>query len=292
MFSASILSGNAERNIQNARDNVNSLQWQIDRVQRDINWYNGLSWWDPRRGAVAGLYAELGGLEAAKRTADGVLYSAQAVLHSSGYLADQALIQSADLGLQTARDQAPRIINAAESVLVSVDNSTASVAQAAEDKLRGVERGIELITLTGARNALETFKSANMAAFDAAQGELENLLSTAEFIAFENAKTGLDAAKQATSIVDGLKRALDLAEQLEELALKIAQWVAQHLASLVDIRKIELSGTLRNMIGESGDISKPFTAHVEYVLAGQGGSFDGQLDLRQTAEFIAAIFNQ
>ena len=46
------------------------------------------------------------------------------------------------------------------------------------------------------------------------------------------------------------------------------------------------------MIGLKGDVSKPFTAHVEYVMAGLAGTYDGHFDLREPAAFIHEIFKE
>lgn len=228
----------------------------------------------------------------AKTAADGVLTAAKAVVTGAGYLADQAGIKSAQLALQAAQAAAPVTISGAQGFLDAVDKSTAAAVTAAQRTVDVTKTGTEFVAFQGAQQALSAYQTANQAIYDGAVRALNNLTSLAEYAVFQTAQAGLAAAKQATSSLDGLKKALAIAQQGEDFVLKIGQWVAQHALSLVDIQKIELSGSLRGMIGQTGGVSKPFTAHVEYVLAGQGGKFDGQLDLRKTADFITAIFEK
>ena len=228
----------------------------------------------------------------AKGTADGVLKAAKAVVTGAAYLADQAGIRAAQAALNAAQAGAPIAISAAQGVLTGVDASTAAAVTAAQQTLNITKTGTEYVAFQGAAKALDAYRIANQAIYDGAMRALNTLTSLAEYATFQAAQAGLATAKQAVSSLDGLKQALAFAQQGEDFALKIGQWVAQHALSLVDIQKIELSGSLRGMIGQTGGVSKPFTAHVEYVLAGQGGKFDGQLDLRNTADFITAIFEK
>ncbi|KIK65994.1 hypothetical protein GYMLUDRAFT_954339 [Collybiopsis luxurians FD-317 M1] len=282
--------GNAERDIQSAQDKVNDLQRQIDNMQRDIDHYNSLPWYDPRRAAVVGLGVSIAALWSAKNIAVGVLEAAKAVVQGTGYLADKAAIGAAEGVLQAARNAAPGLISVAQTVLDGVDKSTEAAVDAAQGVVDATRIGVEYGALEGAKATLELYKSANKAVFDEAQHALDTLLSTLEYIAYQSATAAFAVAKAATSSLDGLKEALVIAQRAEDVVLKIAQWVAQQVTGIVDIRKIELSGSLRGLVTPGGAVGKPLKAHVEYMLAGRSGTMDGELDLRQTSAFITAIF--
>ncbi|RPD59113.1 hypothetical protein L226DRAFT_510190 [Lentinus tigrinus ALCF2SS1-7] len=276
--------GNAERSIQDAQNKVNSLQSQINSAQHDLD---HAKWYDKVK-----LGLKLAGLKTAKVTADGVLDAAKAVVHSAGYIADETALNAAKAALTVAQNAAPGTIAAAQGSLEAVDKATAASVTAAERTVEATEKGSEFVALQGAQAALSAYKSANDAVFKAATDAINELTSCAEYIAFQAAQGALATAKAATSSLDGLQHALDVAQSGEELALNIGKYIADHATGLVDIQRIELSGSLRGMIGVKGDVSKPFVAHVEYVLAGHMGTYDGQLDLRETAAFITEIFKE
>lgn len=277
-------SGNAVRSIQDAINKVNSLQSDINSTKSAIDhakWYN-----------KPALGLKLAGLETAKVTADGVLEAAKAVVHTAGYVADETAINAAKAALILAQDAAPGAISAAQLSLEAVDKATAASITAAEGTVKITEKGTEFVALQGAQVALSAYQAANDAIYKAASDAIDGLTSTAEYVAFHVAEGALATAKAATSSLDGLQDALDIAQSAEELALKIGKYVTDHATTLVNIQKIELSGSLRGMVGLEGDVAEPFRAHVEYVLAGRSGTYDGHLDLRDTATFITSIFKQ
>lgn len=221
-----------------------------------------------------------------------MLEAAKAVVHSAGYVADQAAINAAKGVLTVAQNAAQGTIDAAKGVVRAVDTATQATVTAAERTVAVTEKGTEFVAFQGAEAALTAYQTANDAVFQAAVAAIDGLTSSAEYLAFNVAQGALATAKAATSSLDGLQHALDVAQSGEELALHIGQYIVDHVTGLVDIQKIELSGSVRGMIGLKGDVSKPFTAHVEYVLAGHAGTYDGQLDLRETAAFITEIFKE
>ncbi|KAI0715902.1 hypothetical protein C8T65DRAFT_694551 [Cerioporus squamosus] len=276
--------GNAERSIQDAQNKVDSLQGDINSTQNALD---HAKWYDKPT-----LGIKLAGLKTAKATTDGVLEAAKAVVHSAGYVADETALNAAKAALKVAQNAAPGAISVAQGSLDAVDKATAASVTAAEGTVKVTKKGSEFVALQGTQAALSAYKTANDALFRAATDAVNGLTSTAEYIAFHVAQGALATVKAAMSSLDGLQHALDIAQSAEELTLKIGKYIADHATGLVDIQKIELSRSLRSMIGLKGDVTKPFTAHVEYVLGGHAGTYDGHLDLRETATFITSIFEE
>jgi hypothetical protein len=282
--------GDAERNLQIAQDKVNRLQRDIDEVQGKLNHAKSLSLLDPGFYDIPSLTTTLAAIWFTKHAADQFLEFARNVVNGAGYLADKVAIRVAQEALQAARTAAPGIISVAQTTLDGVDNSTQAIVSAMQNIVEATRVGGTYIALQGAKDVLFGFKSANVAALSAAQTRVDTLLLTTEYITYEGVTTVLAAAKAAVSSLDGLREAVAIPQQAKEFVSKIIRWVQG--TGVVDIRTIEVSGTLRGMMDANGGLGRPFKAHVEYVLAGQNGTFDGELDLRQTSAFITAIFNE
>ncbi|KAJ7776553.1 hypothetical protein DFH07DRAFT_980740 [Mycena maculata] len=282
--------GNAQRSIDEAKGRVDSLQGQINDCNNEINRLKNLPWYNPERAKITYEGVKLGGLLIAKGTADGVLDVAKAILTSTNYLAEQGALRAAQSVLQGAKNALPVTISAAQGVLSGVDKATWATVIAAQATVSATRTGIEYIVLEGAKQTLVLYKQANEGVYHAAIAALDALWQSAEYFAFQVASGVLDAAKEATTSLDALRGALGVAQKAEDIALKIGQWIADHALGLIDIRKIELSGSVRGMVDSSGGIGKPLSAHVEYIIASKSGKFDGELDVRNTADFIKATF--
>ena len=100
----------------------------------------------------------------------------------------------------------------------------------------------------------------------------------------------MDVARAATVTLDAAKAALEFAREVGEEALDIGKWVVDHGPTVFDIRVVHLSGSLRGMVGAGGSLAKPFTAHIEGILASQPFTLDGEFDPSKTADFITYIF--
>ncbi|KAJ7233678.1 hypothetical protein C8J57DRAFT_1729399 [Mycena rebaudengoi] len=277
---------------RNAKAKVDSLQSEIDTMQRTIDQYNALPWYDPRHIAVPGIQGALDGLKATKATADAVLKAAELVLNTPAYIAANLVLDTAQKALQAARDAAPGIISIAQSVLDNVDTTTLFAVNMASAIVEEIRNGPEYIASQAAQAAVTAFVAANKAAFDAAEIALASIANTIQWAELQAAQTALSVAKAATSSLDGLKEALAIAQTAEDLSLKIAKLAGQQATGIVDISMIELSGSLRGLVTPDGAVGKPLMAHVQYVLAGKSGTFDGELDLRKTSAFITAIFRK
>ncbi|KZT52898.1 hypothetical protein CALCODRAFT_458663 [Calocera cornea HHB12733] len=284
--------GNAEHSIDEAQNKVNGLQNDINKCEKEISDLNHLSKFNPKRAEVVKYGSQLAGYKVGKEAADKALDVAKAIIKGTGYVADQTAIKAAQGALDAAKSGGAITLSAAQETLKGVDTATAGAVKAAQASVDGLGKCSEAVAFTAAEGALAGFKRANDAAFAAATKALSEITGCAEKIAFDAATAGLDAAKHASIGLDAADGALKLAEDGGELALDAAKWAVDHAASLCDITVIHLSGSLRGILGLTGKVEKPLTAHVEGQAAGHAFSWDGTFDPRKTADFIKGVFEK
>ncbi|PVF92098.1 hypothetical protein CPB86DRAFT_844605 [Serendipita vermifera] len=285
--------GSAQSAVEDARSNVQSLQDQIDDLQREIDDNSDAEFWEIwKHGETAGLEAAKLALIASKETADGVLQLAQAVLTSSEFLGAQAALNSARGALSVAQAGGFVALDQAKNSLEAADVASQATLEASKATLKGVESGTEFVALEGAKQALELYKQANTAAYEAALAAIDSLVQSAEYLAYRAATGALVVARGATTSLEAAKSALEVVRQSTFAALHVGEWVFSHLTEAFDIQVVRLSGSLRGMIGEEGKISKPLSAHVEGLISGNHFTLDGEFDPRQTSELITTIFKR
>ena len=285
--------GSAHYAIENARREVQSLQNQVNDLYHTIREYEDApfhEFW--KKAQIPALYIAVGALETSKAIADGVLQAAHVVLTSASFIAKETTFKTAQRALDAARSTGQTALDIAQGSLQTADGVSKGVLDAAKMTLEGVKNGVEWGALQGAKEALWVYKDANEAIFRAATQALVDLPTCAEFFAYQAAKTALDIARAATVALDGAKEVLGLVRVVEEEALTIGKWVADHAVGLFDIRVVHLSGSLRGMVGAGGKMSKPFTAHIEGVLLDGAFTLDGEYDPGKTADFITYIFKE
>ncbi|PVF92097.1 hypothetical protein CPB86DRAFT_239611 [Serendipita vermifera] len=285
--------GSAQSDVDNARRRVQSLQNQIDDLQRQINENSNAKWWEVwKHGEVAGLETAKAAVIASKAVADGVLRAAEAVLTSSQYLGAQAALNTARGSLWAAERSGSISLQQAKNSLAAADIASQTALDASIATLKGVQSGTQFVALQGAKQALELYKQANTAAYQVAVAAIDGLMQSAEYLAYGAATGALIVAKGATTSLDAAKSALEVVRQAESSALAVGEWVFSHLTEVFDIQVVRLSGSLRGTIGEDGKLSKPLTAHVEGLISGNHFTLDGEFDPRRTADLITTIFKR
>ena len=135
---------------------------------------------------------------------------------------------------------------------------------------------------------MSDFQSVAAAALNVAQAAVDAAATSVEGVAFTVASDALAFAKNNTADLDIARHALDVAQASEEVALDVSKWMVQHVGNFVNIKLVELSGTLRGLV----DLGKPMVAHVQGVLA--ESAFDYTLDysIGRTPELMKALFEK
>lgn len=189
----------AEADVAAAQQSVNSLQHQINAQKRWINtlrgqiaakqrWYNRLAWYDKAWGwtvlsgysaakgaEITTAYGKIGGLEAAKGTANGVLEIAKQALRGMQAAAKTFPVEADPrmLALFTARTTALGALEAARGALSAIEATIKSFPIDADPRI------VALLTArTTALGALEAAKAVLQATKEAVGG----LADVAQFI--------------------------------------------------------------------------------------------------------------
>jgi hypothetical protein len=104
----------------------------------------------------------------------------------------------------------------------------------------------------------------------------------AEWLAYRGALAILDKAQKDTTLVDLAQAALDGVEAAEELVFAAAKWLTERIAKTLNIEHIELSGTLRSIVGDGPG----FTIIVKGWIAGIRIDFQGTWSPRDTIGYL------
>ncbi|KAL0955635.1 hypothetical protein HGRIS_001868 [Hohenbuehelia grisea] len=281
--------GNAEQDITNAEAKVEKLQHQIDDINRSIRECEDASGWEFwKKGAIPGLYIELGSVHALKAIADGVLKACNGVLEAAEYTASKGLITAAELALADVQKVGDEGLTAAKAAVVQFDSDTRHVMDVANKALEVIQHGGD-DAWHAAEKALDAFVAAQKPILAAAQKAVDDLLKSAEWLAYQSATAALTLAKHVTHGMEVAKKALDVVEKAEEGVLNLAEELVTGGLGAFDIKKIELKGTLKALLGTS---NKHFTATIDTSILGQPATFVIDLDMGNTSTFIHELFKQ
>jgi hypothetical protein len=287
-FILSKLTPLCRKKIQDAQGNVNSLQNQINDLQHKIDDDEHASRFDlPKKAALPGLYIARTTLQASQKVATGVLDAATAVLRSQNYLAEQGAMKAATATLAAAKSSGSGAISAAQQAVVDADKASAAVLSAAQDTLTKVQQSGQA-AIQASSKALTDFKNARAAIIKAAQDAVDGLIKSGEYLAFQAASNAFAIAKSSTHELDFSQAALDAADKLAGGLLDVAQWIAVHTVTLVNIRDVTLSGQFGHVAAGGG---APIDAVIKGSIAGKDFSINQAFDPRHTADFINKIFS-
>ncbi|KDQ13587.1 hypothetical protein BOTBODRAFT_175576 [Botryobasidium botryosum FD-172 SS1] len=281
--------GNAEHNIDVAQQKVDSLKASIEDISGHIQSCENAHWYDvPAKAAIPGLYIEKAAVVAAKAIADGVLTAAKAVLQAGDFLACKGAMAAASTALdvaQVACDEAIKVATAALEATITLEKGLVQVETAALEEVKTLGEG----AIKVASAALEDYKKASVAILKVTQDAIDGLTNCAEWLAYEAAKTALEAAKAAGSGALLLAHAaIDVGEAAQQAALKLKDWAASFFFSLVTITDITLSLELGGGVG--GFV---FNADIKGEMGGHFFHLQGiEFDTEKAKHFIVAVFDK
>ena len=102
------------------------------------------------------------------------------------------------------------------------------------------------------RAAGSAFIEVQKAVLDAAQKAIDDPVKSVEWLAYQAASDALDVASHATVAIDIAEKALSAVQSDADAVSKISEDVIDDLTNTFDIKKIELEGTLKGLLGQSG----------------------------------------
>lgn len=239
----------ARHDVENAQRRVDELDWDIDRKQREID---DASWYE-----VPGLGIEKAALCVAQGTATaslqvvrGIFFAAEAVVHGTGFVAAEGAIEVAKTALDVAREVKTAALDTAKDSLDVVNAAQDGLVSAASDALQAAETASnELHVFDIAKDTLRVAEQAAQGVLSGAQEAVDKLAACTEFVAFDVAENAVKFAKENTSELNLARHAVNAAEGAVNIGLDLGKWLVTTAGQLLDIQKIEFSGSLQGLVG-------------------------------------------
>jgi hypothetical protein len=256
---------NARHDVENAQRSVDELDWDIDRKQREID---DASWYEvPGLGIEkASLCVAQGAATASLQVVRGIFYAAEAVVHGTGFVTAEGAIGVAQAALDVTREVKTVALNTARDSLDGVNAAQDALVSAASEALQTAETASdELHVFDIAKGALEVGEQAAQGLLSTAQEAVDKLATCAEFVAFDVAENAVNFAKENTSELNLARHAVNVAEGAVNVGLDLGKWLVTNAGQLLDIQKIEFSGSLQGLVGNG----PPLRAFVAGIVVGQ-----------------------
>lgn len=274
----------AQNKIAVAQKEVNKLRRQRNNVKRELDRTSG---WRFDRKASLGI--QLAGLETALFTATQALNAAKGFLgtvgRGTGWLAFQAAQKTLEGvrygGKYGALESARQVLEATRY------GGKYGVLDGAKKTLSAVRNGTEYTAWQGAEGTLRSVESVGRAAVTGAQNALNGFGRSAVSLAFESAKLAVEAAKKGTAFAsfETARIALEGGKQGAKAALKVGEAVTRHAGDIVDIKRVKLSASLKNV-----QRGKLFDAEIEASVLGKECDLDINFDVNEVDDFIEKLF--
>jgi hypothetical protein len=227
-------------------------------------------------------------MQAALATANAAFSAARAIISGPGYAAAQASVDAAKKSLRAAQLARDAAIKAKQVALQNAVTAQNAVLEQCSKALTAFQTsGAEAIALNAAKADLQTFLDAESKLLAAANADVTNLATSAEYLALKQAQNDVNFAKNNTADLAIAQHALDLANQAEHLVPSVAQWVMNASGNLFNITMIELDGTLKGLI----DDGAPMKAHVVGDVADQKVNTTFDYNIGKTDELVKGMFS-
>nr|GAT46477.1 predicted protein [Mycena chlorophos] len=279
--------GDAEKKTDDAQKKVDGIQKQIDDVDGKINHLNHLKGIHKiEKAGLPALYTAKGTLVASMNVPQGVLDAAKAVLQSQNYLAAKGAMAAAQGALEAAQKAGQAGIDAAQGSVAATDKATQGVVTAAGASLAQVGK-VGPAAIKAASDSLDAYKKASVATVNAAKTSVDAVAKGSEWVAYQTALTGLNAAKLSTHDLDLANGALEVVKKGGAGILKASDYVASHALTLVDIHYMRLDGEFGKAAGGA-----EFSVTMQGSVAEKAFSLNLTYDPRKTVEFITNTFHK
>jgi hypothetical protein len=276
---------NAIRKVRDARSSVSSLQNEIDYSDNQLH---HLEWYEVLYMGPA-LTAKIAGLEVAMQTATGVLYAAEGVLNGLKYGGQYTAMESARQTLEAIRFGGKyAALETAKQVLEGVRiGGHYTALEAAKRTLAAVRTGTEYAVWQTALQTLHTVQQTGRGALTEAEVALAGVGQSAVYLAVEAAKQALELIKTGTAAAafESAKVALEAARHGAEGMLALAAYAAEHAGDLFDLKRVELTGSLREV--KQG---KLLTTSIEAAVLGHDYRLQLEFDVREAGKLIEEMF--
>ncbi|MCJ1396724.1 hypothetical protein MMC18_009616 [Xylographa bjoerkii] len=288
--------GSAVRDLESARREVENAQREVDNLDNEIRWIDrridDAPWYDcpPLVVQKGGLCAAQGVATASLTVVQGIFYAAQGIVQGAGFAAAEGAIGAAELSLAGIREVKNAALDVARATLDEVKNAQDGLIQSGIDALHAAETvSEELHVFDLAKSAPEAGEAAAQGLINGAQRTVDAPASCTEFLAFDVAEKALEFAENNTKELNLARHAVELAEGAVNLGLDFGSWAVSHGGKLVNITKVEFSGSIESLIADG----PPLQVTIEGFLFGEEISlhivWQPHFNL---VEFIKALFTE
>ena len=228
---------------------------------------------------------------AAYGVAKGVLAAAKKFLEGIKYGADYTAFESAKTALKTAKTGGNyAAFQSAKATLQAAKTGVDYTAfETAKKTLEGVRYGGDYTAWQGALKSLSTVKTTGEQAIHQASKAIDTIGESSVYIAVEAAKKELEIIQKGSEAIafDSAKAVLEGAKLGSEGILKLASYIAKHAGDVIDIKKVKISGSLKEV--EKGNL---FDAELDIALLGKEYDWHIDFNVKDVADFVESVFNK
>ncbi|KAG9075547.1 hypothetical protein FS749_012774 [Ceratobasidium sp. UAMH 11750] len=281
--------GSAEADIEAAKHKVDGVQSEINSTNERIRYCENSPWYRfDLKAELVYLGSKILVLEGYKATADGVLTLAEDIVKGVEYLDAKAAIPAAEGLVEEVGKAGKLVLEEKQAFLRGVDDATAALVTEAERIWESIQKEGDAL-VRAAEDALETFIKTEKDVLGAARRLVDDLIHSAEWLAYQAASGALNIASHATHGLDVAKKALKVAKQVVDGTITVTEEAVTAALSALNITKIELGATLDTFLGGQGS---HFEVSVEGEIVGKPFSLNLKLDMKDPAQLVHDIFHE
>ncbi|KAK3352468.1 hypothetical protein B0T25DRAFT_631239 [Lasiosphaeria hispida] len=233
---------------------------------------------------------------AALEAARAVFEAAELVINGPEFTGAEAEIAAGEASLDSLVKSEAAAMETARAAFATLKSHQGSLVQRAEQALEDAQnRSPEQAASTQAKSLLADSQTAMDFMISPAKKAFNERYTSPEYLAVAAAEKSLASIQSNTVEIELAQQACDLAAQdsssfaddILEVGLNIGKWIASAAAELINITKIEFSGSISSLVAGG----PPLTVNVEGKLLGQ--NIDLHIEWQPNfnlAKFIKAIF--
>ena len=276
----------AYNTLNDAQNKVNDLQNQINDLNNKINHASGFD-----KLKIPGWKIAIGGVEAAKGIANGVLAAAKKVVEGFASTSEAIAFNTATIALNVVKTTGEyAALQTAQKVLQGVQYGVDYTAfQAAQQTLAGIQYSSQYTVWMGAQKTLEAAQTTGRAALTQAESALTNIGGSLAYTTLELARKSLDAIKtgSAAFAYQQAQAYLQAAKLGSAALLNLSSYIASHAGDFIDVRKVKLSARLKDI--EKGNL---FSSNIDIAVLGKSYNWTFDFNVQDAASFIQSLFSK
>ncbi|KAL0933939.1 uncharacterized protein CTRU02_210738 [Colletotrichum truncatum] len=295
--------GSARSDMEQTRKRLNGAVIAADKISKDLKDIDcrlneaSLMGMPVLLAEKAAKVAEQVAMTAALETVRAVLEAAELVIEGSEFIAAEVAIATDEVSLDNLIKSKTAAMETAMAAFEEIKLQQEKIVQCAAQALDDAEkRSPELDASTQAKAVLRESQRVVESMVSPAEKAFAERYKCAEYLAVVKTEKDLENALKNTVEIKLARQACELAEQdsssfaddVLSVGFNIGKWIASAAAELININKIEFSGSISSFVADG----PPLIVNVQGNLLGQ--DIDIHIEWQshfKLAEFIKAIFS-